>query len=178
MLGTLNNSFPGLDRGLGESIALMDLLQFRDRRDLTDQPPQPRVARRGKRAIIGRHRIVVHKGKGVDGWAQLVMRAMQQRQRHDIGGRPSLGGIESRLAEHRPAVKADRDGQQQKDSGKPQERAGREPFAQYGLVLAPAGLAGVPERISATAAWPPIVTKRVSPPTVTNVKPISIIFLA
>jgi hypothetical protein len=50
-------------------------------------------------------------------------------------------------------------------------------FAQYGLVL-PAPDLGVPERISWIAAWPPIVTKRVSPPTVTNVKPISIILLA
>ena len=50
-------------------------------------------------------------------------------------------------------------------------------FAQYGLVLPEPGL-GAPERISWIAAWPPIVTKRVSPPTVTNVNPISIIFLA
>ena len=49
---------------------------------------------------------------------------------------------------------------------------------QYGLVLPLAGFAGAPERISCTAAWPPIVIKRLSPPTVTKVKPISIIFLA
>jgi hypothetical protein len=46
---------------------------------------------------------------------------------------------------------------------------------QYGLLLAP-GLGA--SRISATVAAAPIVTNRVSPPTVTNVKPISIIFLA
>ena len=50
-------------------------------------------------------------------------------------------------------------------------------FAQYGLEVPAPGL-GVPERISWIAAWPPIVRKRLSPPTVTKVKPISIIFLA
>jgi hypothetical protein len=51
---------------------------------------------------------------------------------------------------------------------------------QYGLELelpAP-GLAAAPVRISCTAAAAPIVTKRVSPPTVTKVKPISIAFSA
>ena len=47
----------------------------------------------------------------------------------------------------------------------------------FGLVLLAPGL-GVPGRISWIAAWAPIVMKRLSPPTVTKVKPISIIFLA
>ena len=51
---------------------------------------------------------------------------------------------------------------------------------QYGLeLLAPVpGLAATPVRIYCTAAAAPIVTKRVSPPTVTKVKPISIAFSA
>ena len=69
MLGTLSHPFPGLDRRLGESIALMDFLQLRDRRDLTDQTAQPGVARGGERAIVRCHRIVIHKGKGADRWA-------------------------------------------------------------------------------------------------------------
>src|SRR5271157_3986827 len=57
-------------------------------------------------------------------------------------------------------------------------KRGEGAFNQYGLVLPVAGFAGVPERISWIAAWAPIVMKRLSPPTVTKVKPISIIFLA
>ncbi|MBV9584115.1 MAG: methyltransferase domain-containing protein, partial [Alphaproteobacteria bacterium] len=53
-------------------------------------------------------------------------------------------------------------------------RSAREGF-QYGLELAPGFGASF---ISATAAWPPNVMKRLSPPTVTKVKPISIAFLA
>ena len=58
----------------------------------------------------------------------------------------------------------------------PRRRRGRvRVAAQYGLELSP-GLGA--SRISATAAAAPIVRKRVSPPTVTKVKPIAIAFLA
>src|SRR5580700_2102916 len=48
-------------------------------------------------------------------------------------------------------------------------------IGQYGLELPPGFGASF---ISATAAWPPSVMNRLSPPTVTKVKPISIAFLA
>jgi hypothetical protein len=53
-------------------------------------------------------------------------------------------------------------------------------FGQYGLELEPPapGLATIPVRISCTAAAAPIVTKRVSPPTVTKRNPIAIPFSA
>jgi hypothetical protein len=43
VLSTLNHPFSGLDRRLGERIPLTDLLRLRNRRDLTDQTPQPGV---------------------------------------------------------------------------------------------------------------------------------------
>src|SRR5262249_52104736 len=99
MLGTLSHPFPSLDRRLGEGIALMDFLQLRDRRDLTDQTAQPGVARGGERAIVRCHRIVIHKGKGADRRAQLVMRTTQQRGRHDIGGGAAPRGVEKCVAQ-------------------------------------------------------------------------------
>src|SRR5215471_9114532 len=58
VLGALDHTFSGVDRRLRESVALVDFFQFRNRGNLTNQPPQPGVARGGECAIIRRHRIL------------------------------------------------------------------------------------------------------------------------
>jgi len=123
MLCAFHYPFSGLDRRLGERVALVDLLQFCDRRDLADQTTQQGVARGGERAIVRRHRIMVHKGKSANDRAQLVMRPAQQVRCHDIRGGADLRGIKAHLAERRPVAKAASQGEQQQDRGGLQECA-------------------------------------------------------